>query len=159
MRLPTRFRPAPYTGLRIIRFEERAAWKDRQGGFSRHCLGKCSVRRCHKSQVGLALRRACPKGAHELMSMDSYNCSCHNAVSNDNHNSTACPKKVGKKFRRIEGLARLDMLSTKTRNFGAPCMLVVLQIRNSPTPTKRLLLFYGCFKLEAPSLSIIEICY
>ena len=98
------------------------------------------------------------------MSMDSYNCSCHKAVSNDNHNSTACPKKVGKKFRRIEGLARLDMLSTKDPQFRrtlyaggaanknlAPC--------NSPTPTKCLLLFYGCFKLEALSLSKVEICY
>ena len=74
-----------------------------------------------QSQIGSTPRRACSKGAHELMSMDSYNCSCHKAVSNDNHNSTACPKKVGKKFRRIERLARLDMLSTKTRNFGAPC--------------------------------------
>ena len=157
MRLPTRFRPAPYTGLRFTRFEERAAWKDRQEGFSRHweMFGGALP----QSQVGLALRRACPEGAHELMSVDSYNCSCHKAVSNDNHNSTGCPKKLGKKFRRIEGLARLDMLSTKTRNFGALCMLVVLQIRNSPTPTKRLLLFYGCFKLEAPSLSMIEICY
>ena len=68
-----------------------------------------------QSQIGLTPRRAFPKGAHELMSMDSYNCSCHKAVSNDNDNSTAYPKKVGKKFRRIEGLARLDMLSTKTR--------------------------------------------
>lgn len=155
MRLRTRVRPARYTELRIISFEAKAPSKGGQRGFTRQYLGKCSVRRGHSPNRINSAPSNVPKGAYDQMFMDSYYCSCNKTVSNDKHNSTARPKKVGKKSRG--GLARSDVLSAKTRNFST--IRGCGEGSSSPTLTKRLLLSYGCFKLEALSLSMVEICY
>ena len=149
MRLRTRFRPARYTELRIISLEEKGPSKGGQGGFTRQYLGKCSVRRGHSPNCISSAPSNVPKGAYDQMFMDSYYCSCNKTVSNDKHNSTACPKKVGKKS-RVRYAFRQDPQFRYNKGL-APC--------SSPTLTKRLLLFYGCFKLEALSLSMVEICY